>query len=199
VARFSYPPPSTSSFVVWSDLLYFPALSLFYTVGVGALIRRDYKLLNRLVSLQVINPYRQGEKISVLKKVNTAQVIEKAQLNAAQGTNQHVPLSEMLFNFTKPFYLEFLPGEQEFDEIFDELELIVSLKFLELIEEGWFPIGRYIYRRRDQNNMIYKRFKELEAQKDTHEWVSALLFKNSDVVLKHYNEFNNRLKQTGWH
>lgn len=199
LAKFSYPPRNNSSYIVWSNLAYLPALSLFYTIGVSAIIRRDYHILNQLVSLQIINPYREAERVSVLNNVNTSVVIKKDQLNEAQRTNKLVPVSELMYHFMKPFFFDLLPSEQEFDEVFDNFELIISLKFLELIQKGWFPEGRFIYRRHDPNNVIYTRFKELEANKELHEWVIGKLFNTSDELLKHYKFFNERLKEIGWH
>jgi hypothetical protein len=198
LAKFAHPPRNNSSWAIWSNLNYFPALSLLYTIGIGALLRKNYHLLNQLFSLQVYNPFRDGEKASVMTFINTAEVIEVDQLNKAMGTNKIVPVSELLYDFTKPFYIEFLPAEQQFDELFDEFELIFSLKFIADNGEAWFPRGRYSWRRRDSNNVIYIKFQQLQTESEFHEWVLGKLF-TIDVLTKAYNIFNNHVKTWSWH
>jgi hypothetical protein len=197
LAKFAHPPRNNSSWAIWSNLNYLPALSLLYVIGLSALLRKNYYLLNQMFLLQIINPYNNSEKTSIMTCVNTSEVIEKAQINEAMGTNKIVPVSELMYEFTKPFFLEFLPNKQLFDELFDEFELIVSLKFIELKGNAWFPRGRYSYRRRDSNNVVYTKFKQLQHERELLDWVLGHLFRH-DTLLSAYNNFNTRMKEWSW-
>ncbi|RYZ56089.1 MAG: hypothetical protein EOP49_01260 [Sphingobacteriales bacterium] len=197
--QFANPPERRSSYAIWSSLAYMPALALFYVIGVGALLRRDYALLAQLFSLQISNPYRDGDKVSILANVNTASVIEKDQLNGVLGENKIVPVSELIWELIKPLYTEFCVTRSACEEVFDEFELLISLKHIEIINEGWFPPGRYYYRRRNQQNIIYARFKELQEDKELHEWVTGNLFKDLTTLQSCYARFNEKLQRLPWH
>jgi hypothetical protein len=196
--KFAHPPQNATSYTIWSNLNYLPALLLQYTIGISALYRRNYQLLRQLFSLKISNPYREGENASILSHVNTSEVIDKEQLNAVQGTNLIVPVSELLYKFTQPFFLDYLPSERQFDELFDEFELILSLKFIEMEGEAWFPRGRYAYRRRDSNNIVYTAFENLQKHQELHEWVLGQLFDYSKLQSS-FAFFNESVKQWSWH
>lgn len=198
ILKFSYPRRDNSSWVVWSSLSYFPAFVVFYTIGIGAVLKRDYSFLNKLFSLQIENPYRQGEKWSIVNQLNSEKVLEKRYLNNALKKSQIAPMSELLFNFIKPLYIDFLPSENSFEDVFDEFELIFCLKFLQYNDEGWIPPGRYSYRRRNPNHIIYTKFKSLELYKDLDDWITGHLFSDAENLLKHYHSFNSKVKNMGW-
>jgi hypothetical protein len=196
--KFAHPAKNATSYAIWSNLNYLPALLLQYTIGVSALYRRNYQLLRQLFSLRISNPYREGENASILSHVNTSEIIEKDQLNAVQGTNLIVPVSELLYKFTKPFLLDYLPSEKQFDELFDEFELILSLKFIEIEGEAWFPRGRYAYRRRDSNNIVYTAYESLQKYQELHEWVLGQLFDYSKLQSS-FTFLNESVKKWSWH
>lgn len=190
ISKFAHPTLQTGND---TDLSYFPSLILFYAIGLTALYKEDFLLLRKLFSIQIFNPYNEGEKINILTRVNTY-MVDKDTLNSVYGNTQYVPMSELLYKTFKPEFEMWLSNEKEFDELFDRFELLNSLQFIEKFKDGFLP-GRFIHTRRRSNNIIYKKFEELNVQKENNDWIQEGLFKDFDSLKKSYDYFNENIKK----
>jgi hypothetical protein len=195
VSKFAHPVRHSTSYAIWSSLAYLPALVLFYGTGISALHAKDYTLLKKLFYIQINNPYRDGEKASIYQFIQAEEIIEGRQLNKIMGTNQYVPHSELLFKYYKHQFDQWMPAESSFEELFDTYELLFSLMCIKIQGKAWFPKGRYIYRRRDSQNIIYSKLKEFHEQKEALDWIEKGLFKDVNEMTECYNYFNQEVTQ----
>ena len=197
ITKFIHPYRDSKGWAVLEDLPYLPAIFLFYNEGLISLLKKDYSLLKKLFSITVNNPYREGEKINILKLINTDLVVDSKYLNAIffAPQNKHVPHSELLYSHLKPYFKIWVSNDNEFEELFDTFELLYSLFFILNVSEEWFPLGRYIYRRRNHYNIIDSKYQELLQKKDQLDWIQADLFNDNNELLKAYSVFNERLKE----
>jgi hypothetical protein len=196
ISKFAHPTAERSGYVIWGNLLYFPALLLFYSSGLAALYKEDFLFLRKLFAIQILNPDYKTEKVNILENLNTEFVIAKDDLKQVYNTTQHVPMSELLYKNLKPYFGAWLINDKEFDELFDLFELLNSLKFLE-IGKTWFPYGRFIYRRRPKN-IIETKFKDLNTLKENFDWIKGGLFPDFNQLLEDYRLFNEQIKKIPW-
>ncbi len=124
-------------------------------------------------------------------------MVEVSTLNSVFNNRQYVPMSEMLYRIFKPNFEIWIPDEKEYDELFDKLELLTSLKYIELEDKNGILPGRYVHTRRNPNNIIHKKFEDLEHQKENLDWIKEGLFNNYDSLKNLYTYFNENVKNQG--
>lgn len=178
-----------TSYAVWLDIQYLPSLVSRYMVGIAAVAKKNFKLLNSLLSIELHQRY---DSKNILIKTNPWDVIQSDNLKAMLGQNYHTPMSEVLYKFTKTHFKNVIPIDKEFDEIFDYYEFICALAFVKNNynnDRGWGPIGRFGYR---DGKMIKQKLGLAKDEKEEFELISSGLFASYDEfqsILSAFEEF----------
>lgn len=199
ISKFLHPFKNNSSWALWSSLSYLEGLLLFYVSGLAALRRRDFELLKQIFAVQVNNPWRDGERVNIMTRLFDSEIISTQNLNAIYGTRYIVPLNELVYKYAKPYFTQWMVYEDEFDDLFDSYELLISLFYIKYFGNGWFPKGRYIHRRRSHSNIIYTKKSELDTLKDKLDWIKDGLFVSYNDLIGYYTHFEEEMKKTPYH
>jgi hypothetical protein len=175
-----------SNYVDWGNAVYLPSLILRYACGISCIAQGNYKLL-RLISLIEFKGKYQLEKLD--KVTNPYNVIEKEKLNAMDGNNRYIPMSEFIFTYLRPYFMKVIPVDSDYDSYFNYYEFIYSITYPNDDRFGlrWFPIGRYGYKHRNLPNEILKRAEEEGA---SFELINAGFFKTIEELKSTFDSFN---------
>jgi len=143
-----------SSFTAWSQLQKYPSLLLLYALGLYALSSNNFY---NLAAILRDTKLRDGRgKINLINEVNPAAIFHTgnlASLIKRPNSKEFTPASNHLFDIIKLLLKEYIPDDNEYDEIFDRFEYLFSLNYIDLnksdltnLEEDnntWAPIGRF--------------------------------------------------------
>jgi hypothetical protein len=97
-------------------------------------------------------------------------------LNSLLKQTYHTPLSTLGNGILKPYFKDLIPNENEFDDIYDVFEYLLSLYFLLLTNSilgDWAPVGQYQWRSNRlpmNNSSLLKEFLE-SAEKRKSDWI----------------------------
>lgn len=176
----------SSNYSLWQRLVYLPAVILVYTIGIACLLKHRYDLLNKIVSIDIVE---RTQSTNILLSVNPAQVIDKRNLRDAYGNSHYTPMNELLFSNIRGIFTELTPDDRAFEDNFDFLEYILALKYLLLFKDDWAPIGRFGYRRLAmQRHYIAKKLSEIKLLGDDSDIVKQGLFNS-------YRDFNSAVEK----
>lgn len=144
------------------------ALLILYSVGLSALAKGKYKFINILLSKIQIQDSNTGKDVAALIVLNTFSVFRDGSDKAVPRPNaqqEYTPINNYLYDTMKTNLSFILPGEAEFERLFDQFEFLLSLTYLDL-NDGLLP-GCYQWRnqwtswperqiRKDINNDLKK-------------------------------------------
>lgn len=186
LARFSSSRGRGGGIVVLLELERLPALIFLYAVGLSCMLRKDYKLLSKMLSMNVYSRYGAT---TILDQVNAHSIIDRDDLNQVLGDNKSVPMSELLFFNLRPYFESFLPNMQDYEALFDVFEYFMSLAYMKKVNSTWGPVSRFGYRikRGGKANSFDQLLQEVEANSGMADLYSPNLF--TDLAdLKQTNE-----------
>jgi hypothetical protein len=174
----------TGSYAVWSDIQYLPCLISRYIVGVAAVSSKNFNLLNSLLKVELHERY---DSKNIIEKTNPWDVIKSGHLNKMLSKKHHTPMSEVLYEYVRPYFKQVIPIDKEFDEIFDYYEFICAIVFVKNSKDndkGWGPIGRFAYR---DKKISQRKLDHAKESNENFELVSAGIFDS-------YSEFEEVVK-----
>lgn len=184
ILRMAHPQKAERIYTLWSTLKYLPSVLLIYGAGLAAVIRKDFKFLKRMFSLQVITESGQEEVITY--NSNPGSLMETSSLNQVLGGTQYAPMNEIIFKYFASPITNFLASEKLYDDIFDYFEIVNAVFYLKIKGRSGFPWGKFKYRTYP-TQMLRKLHKQIQEQKENHELVRRTLFDNYDELIGHYN------------
>jgi SIR2-like domain len=167
--RISSPIPDDqrAGFEVFHDLHYYPSLLLLYVCGLSAVKTRKFDLLNAMFKLKISERESQhSERLPLIKKVNSF-LLKPELVNEILGKNYKTPLSTYVNQVIRRYFLESMPLDQEYNDIFDIFEYLVGLNFLNLTNYSGAPYGQFKWRidsHYKKENSLFHEFFEEESQ-----------------------------------
>ena len=166
----------------WSELDVYQILLAFYSIGMTSILREDFKMLKELLSLK-IKELEHGGKINITKVINN----NRAVLNIKFiEINKQYPMSDLLHSALQPYFTSFLPTTSDYNEVFDYLEIIISLTYHNNQFGGdWMPRGMFMHRVDNQSvkdHPYFAKYDELEREKENFELVKYNLFPNYESI-----------------
>lgn len=176
--QISYPQITKGrSYEATVSLQYFPALLALYTIGISALIKQNFTLLNTCFNLKIDeSDYEYSDTIFLIDKVHPC-IVESRLMNSILSMNLKTPISTFLCQTLKPHFTKGSLSEKEFDEIFDVFEYFLSLNYYFLVEpkwgNNWAPWGQYHWRNyyssRGRTNLLTTML--TESEKLQEDWL----------------------------
>lgn len=143
--------PYNSGTSIYLDLQRYPALILFYTLGVSAMAAENYDLLKKLFEIQIDREHGESQDATEVLLPYTFPVSADAWKTLEAHKRNRFPISEYLCDFIRGSLNEIEPDEKMLEMYFDRFELLASLSYGYLQGQkggrtGWFPAGRYTWR-----------------------------------------------------
>ncbi len=144
--------PYNSGTTIYLDLQRYPALILFYTLGVSAVAAENYDLLKKIFELQIEREYDDNQNATEVLLPYTFSVSPDVWKHIESYKDKRFPMSEHLCAFIKNSLNKIEPDEKQLEIYFDRFELLASLShaYLQNKKDGkevsWFPLGRYTWR-----------------------------------------------------
>jgi SIR2-like domain len=193
--RLSSPTEKTNNYAVWSEIEYFPAMTLIYIIGLTCVKKNNFTLLDKITSIEINQRY---ETENILSLTSTSRVVDKRHLNQALGNKQYVPMSELLYNKLKTQFELYIPNEKDFENLFDYFEYLLALIYKKRMNDKWAPIGRFGYRLNSGNCIVKKRIEEQKSLGENSDLISSGLFNNTEEFEEILVKFQEQLKNVNY-
>lgn len=172
---------SGGSYNAWSQLQYAPATIVAYSACVAALIAGRLDVFRTVfVDAQTIENGR--ERLPAIENIGVARAFmhDAAQFLHDRDTTLKTPGSDWMVKYLADTLEPVLPPDVQFEDVYDELELIVSLLSAD-VTGGAMP-GRFMWRReghRGSRSLVQKtieELKQLDSDAGQHPLLMAGLF-----------------------
>ena len=141
-----------TNYVVWRQLVKYPAQLAFYAAGLGAVAAGDDETLADVLLTPKIRSATNGKQPPILALHQYA-VVEDEWPKLLPGLKEHkAPMSDHLHDVLRPSLRDVVPDDESYSEVFDRFEYLVALahagmRFAAPDSPGvWGPIGRFSWR-----------------------------------------------------
>jgi len=188
-ARLAAKDERTAGLSVWLSLRRYPALVLFYGMGLAAVANNNYRLLKCLVETKIPTQMDQEypPAVAVVHHFDTLDLDAQKALPGYE--RQHTPLSNHLFEILRDPLREYMPDDHVFDRTFDWLEYLLGLLYcdakttLEDLQKMkqqnpdvvlWGPVGRFAWKSAFGTRSVMQEAEIREGQR-VSERVGAML------------------------
>ncbi len=198
--------------VAYKNLRLYPALLIYYSIGISAIKRRDYSLLNKIFFQPKLRRLLKDEKVAV-EGLNHFNIVSPEVGRKLGGGNQeYTPLSNILHKKLEVDFKDLIPDSTTFNRCFNEFEYLATTSFMfardyhtfkrEEYEkyQFWAPVGRFGWENARCEDHFPKRMLEVVAnKKSSWEPLKAGMFdgnlENIQNLQACLNEF---LLKLGW-
>lgn len=191
LSRLSEPPKNNgSSNDLCVNCHYYPALLLFYAMGVVAVKTERFSLLNKLFRIKISEENSDySRKIYFIDRVNS-DFIDNDYFKKIIDRNFRTPISTYVNQKLRPLLSHIIYTETEFNETFEIFEYLTSLNYLNIVGDKWgdvfVPWGEFMWRDRiwnsPKNNVFHEFFKEADIKKDKWQPIMDGMFNKSYEV-----------------
>lgn len=170
-------PDSNSSYSIWQDMKYVPLIFCRYAFGLGCLANGRFENIGKLCQIRLRKRlHREFE--SLLAITHTWRVLDAEQLRAIEGERYYTPMSELLFNRLRKYFIHIVPSDEDFADLFDYYEYICCLLFLKEVKDDYPPTGRFAWR---NNNFIAMKIKEIGKSENDFELIRSGLLTKDEI------------------
>lgn len=165
--------PSSRFYESGRSLHYYPAMMIFFSLGISALKSKKYQLLAECFEIKVSETdYDGSNKNYLVQKVNSW-MIDRQEMNKILEANLKTPLSSHINKVLRPYFKELIPNSQDYNDYFDLFEYILGwyyLCFYNKVLGDWVPYGQYKWRSlsalRKDNSIFHEFFFDADIQKN---------------------------------
>ncbi|HLH03269.1 MAG TPA: SIR2 family protein [Bryobacteraceae bacterium] len=150
---------SGSGMTLWIEMQRYPAVRLFYAVGLAAIAANQYGIIGRIAHLTRRDRHT-GEEYKAITRLQDHSAVARNVQPQAFGCKEHTPLSNHLFNTLRNVFRDYLSSETEYAEAFDWFEYLICLLSLDAklslaaarematsnsrdVFRFWVPVGRF--------------------------------------------------------
>lgn len=127
---------------IWADLSLYPGVLLMYASGAGALAGGRYDNLRAVLlepRLHYHNEWRRA--VDLLYPVA---VLDDRQARAAGLPKTFAPMSDKVATDLRPVMADLVPHDAAFGRLFDRLEYLLGLVYIDITKTNWAPTGRFV-------------------------------------------------------
>lgn len=132
------------------NLRKYPPLLVLYAVGVAAVASGNFKLLAAILTQPKAMDLRDGRIKEICAVVYPIAAVEIDNARMLPGLeSRKVPVSDILHDALRIYFVTTLPRDCEFDEYFDRFEYILGWVHADLVRrepdrgQWWGPVGRF--------------------------------------------------------
>lgn len=175
-----------SGLAVWSNLRWYPIYLLFYATGIAAVSSKNYGNLWNLFDIRVPGNYTNGnEKITTAFYDFLTNLNDVFKLTPGRERN-FVPRSEYMYSMLQPIMDDLLFLGPEYEQAFDEFEVLFALEFASEYEKMnkriWAPVGRFGWKHKShhpENGPLHQVITQALELKDKWKPLESGLFDGS--------------------
>lgn len=151
------------------NLRWYPIWALVYAIGISAIYADRYQTLKRILTQRVsCNLQNNDEKeLALVLGFEITECIDLFKLFPGYE-KKYVPHCEYLYKLLQPNIDEILFLGRSYEENVDRFEMLYALKFADMSNSSWGPIGRFGYKHRSRFNktsILGDLITEAESQK----------------------------------
>jgi hypothetical protein len=134
---------------IWTSLRWYPLMLITYALGIGAVEANNYSILHQFLQSSSVKLALVALRVPPLVALEESFGSTRDSFKVLPNHEKHrYPFSEYLFLFFKDKSQDLIFLGDDYEEIFDRLELIYSLQYAhdrEKIYSGhvWGPMGRF--------------------------------------------------------
>jgi hypothetical protein len=191
-------PESNSHIEIWENFSHYPALIIYFALGIGALYNNNVDMLYALFKTEVYNRVS-GKHESALYDTSVWRVFKNYK-DIVKDDRRYFPGSDELFNIFRPYFEDLT--EEKYEDLFDTFEYVNSLMFASTHKDDnpysfWVPTGAYMYR---VNRRKIWRVITDDFNKEGERWKFFKCYGMSkpelETVFNSTNKFIEELRQT---
>lgn len=134
--------------VVLLDLQLYPALLAMYVSGVSALTAQRWVNLAAILIRPRIRDRARDENLPAISTLNTSYAFSQSYRLISRPQREYTPASNRIFDILRPILSEYLPSEDQYEQVFDHFEYLLALAFFDIAKQNWVPVGRFGWRYR---------------------------------------------------
>ena len=184
---------------IWDHLQYYPGVLLLYALGLGAVERSQFGLLNRIFLTQTtefVNGVSQSS--SVLAILLKHRDPDDAWRNRVEGLdNRHVTVSDRIHDAIRQALRRLIPDDSKYDYVFDKFEILAAIAFARKQNYLWFPPGSYLYRGNNRRRIFEEISTSISTLSSDSPFVaSGLIGKSADDCLQWIEKFREETDRT---
>jgi hypothetical protein len=186
--RIANEPALEGGTIVWLALRRYPALLLFYAMGLTAVARQNTRFLARLLATPVrLNPQEAAAPAGTV--LYNHEVLDPNMRAVFPGRErEHTALNNHLFEILREPLRNQIPDERMYTDAFDGWEYLMGLNYIDMsasqaeLEQAfaeqprqtriWAPVGRFMWQRERQG---VAQWSQIEENGPVPEFVMALL------------------------
>lgn len=134
---------------------YLPSSLLFYAIGITAVIKQDFELLNLFFNIKIQRIDNNDSESIYLIETLQPNKIPRDIFNEIINQSYKTPVSTYLRLHLRPFFQKIMFNDKEYTNVFDIFEYLISLNYMHLVKSNystWAPWGEYKWR----NDQYYK-------------------------------------------
>lgn len=128
----------------------YPALLLLYSGGIASIANSKYDFFVALLTQTHI--FENGHQFSAVNRLHAYSAMPKevAAILPGRKKENFTPLSDYLYDILRPYFIDILPHDIQYEQAFDRFEYLLSLVYADVNSKGedrfWAPMGSFGWR-----------------------------------------------------
>lgn len=143
--------PRHNGIIGLNNLQLYPALLVFYSVGISALCSKKFDNLKAILLEPKYREFSDRENVPIVDKLHVYAVFDEGAdklVPRPDAKREYTPANNYIFDVIKPTICNYIPDDIKYMETFDIFEYILSLTCWDLLQRSWSPPGIFGWRYR---------------------------------------------------
>ena len=132
------------------DFQKYPSLLIYYALLLIELIKEDYEMLYKIFHGCDINNYNINNCTEPIGIYVPNNIIRPEVFNNVLQKRYKTPINDHLHDVLRPLFVDIIPDDNEFANLFDRMEYFIGLEFGNIYLDTYYrfgaPIGRFVWR-----------------------------------------------------
>ena len=165
-ARLAEMDKPESGVTTWIGAAWYPIMKLMYVAGISALSAARYDVLRLVFKISVRGGQHNNRSNELISIVTDGADRSDQAFKLLPGHERNlVPRSEYIFQSIQGDLEDALLLGKSYESYFDLFEMLWTLVYADIKEDGWGPSGRFVWKQRGQNQPPFDAMvKEAKAQ-----------------------------------
>lgn len=169
--------------MIWLGLRRYPAALVLYALGMGAVEAGRLWFLGRLCETPLREEHRDDQAAVQVLPPSYLVHRERKAMQVLKGMERHhAPLNDWIHATLRPHAARIIPDDARYTFVFDKLEILLALGYLDHLNERWPPIGAFGYREDNRNRIVREIQESLSTRRDDSPFVRCGVFGNTAEV-----------------
>ena len=186
--------------VMWLGLRRYPAALVLYALGIGAVEADRLRFLRRLLETPIREEHHDDEgAIQVLPPSYLIRRERRAMQMLEGMESHHVPLNDWMHKTLRPHAARVIPDDARYTFVFDKLEILLALGYLDRLDDCWPPIGAFGYREDNRDRIMREIQESLSTRGKDSPFVKCGIFGDTaEVCSQRVAKLREYIGRTQW-